>query len=124
MVDVKWKTFSQPILDKEYVMLVFTLPLKHYWNIPSFIRQIGPIQEQLSQSKGLIGYSLRLSFLSRKGWTLSVWENKESLYAFVRKNPHSATMGKLRNSMKQTKFVTKKIPRAAVPPVGPRLSAT
>ena len=116
MVEVKWKTFSEALPGKEYVMLVSLLPLKHYWNIVGFLRHTGRIQDQLSGTSGLLGYSLRLSILAKKGWTLSVWENEQSLAEFVRKNPHSATMSKLRNSMKETKFVTRKIPGSDVPP--------
>ena len=119
MVELKWKTFSQPLPDKEYVMLVSRLPLKHYWDIPGFFRHTGRIRNQLSESTGLIGYSLRLSLLRKTGWTLSVWENEQSLSDFVRKNPHSGTMTELRNSMKQTKFVTQKIAGSSVPPRWP-----
>ena len=119
MVEVKWKTFSQPLLDKEYVMLVSSLPLIHYWNIPGFFRHTRGIQNQLSESAGLIGYSLRLSLLRKTGWTLSVWENEQSQSEFVRKNPHSGTMTELRNGMKQTQFVTRKIPGSAIPPSWP-----
>lgn len=97
-------------------MLVSVLPLKHYWNLPGFLRYSGAIQSQLAESAGLIGYSLRVSFLSKKGWTLSVWEDQQSLDDFVRKTPHAATMEKLRNSMRQPKFVTKKILGSAIPP--------
>jgi hypothetical protein len=119
MVEIGWNTFSQPQPDKEYVMLVSRLPLKHYWNIAGFFRHTGRIRSQLSESTGLIGYSLRLSLLRKTGWTVSVWENEQLLSDFVRKNPHSATMAGLRNSMKQTKFVTKKILGSAVPPSWP-----
>jgi hypothetical protein len=116
VVEVKWKAFAEPVREKEYVMLISLLPLKHYWNLPSFFRHTGAIQNQLSESNGLIGYSLRLSLVSKKGWTLSVWEDERSLAEFVRKTPHAATMEKLRRSMKQTKFVTQTILGSNVPP--------
>ena len=99
-------------------MLVSALPLKHYRNIPGFLRQTGAIQDQLSESGGLIGYSLRLSILSKRGWTLSVWEDEQPLSEFVRKNPHSATMGKLRKHMKQSKFVHEENTRVRCTPTG------
>jgi hypothetical protein len=111
-----WKTFLAPEPGREYLALLSFLPLKHYRTVPKFFWLTIQTQRQLSQSKGLIGYSLLAQPLRRTFWTLSVWQDQQSLMDFVRQIPHSRIMQSLAPHMGKTQFVQWKLPATAVPP--------
>jgi len=92
MSEPKWMSFAKANPDREYLALMSYLPLKKFRMIPRFISYTREIQTQLSQAKGLIGYSLRAKPLRRAFWTLSVWENENALMEFVSNPPHHHVM--------------------------------
>ena len=75
--------FAVPESGREYVALLSYLPLNKFRALPKFIRYTIQIRRQLDDSEGLIGYSLDANVPGRKFWSLSVWENEESLRRFV-----------------------------------------
>jgi nitrite reductase/ring-hydroxylating ferredoxin subunit len=54
--------------------------------------------------------------LAKEFWTLSVWEDRESLWNFVQKMPHSQAMKDLLPHMKQTEFFHFEVKGSSVPP--------
>ena len=61
MFERPWKFFTQAEPDKEYFAFAtrgLGLSYKWFWKIPTFFRYTNDIQKQLSESDGLIGYSL------------------------------------------------------------------
>jgi hypothetical protein len=46
------------------------------------MRYTSRIPHQLADSEGLIGYALDANVLNRDFWTLSVWQDEESLSRF------------------------------------------
>lgn len=110
-----WKSFVVPESDKEYLALLSYLPLKTFRAMPKFFRYTAQIRRQLSDSEGLIGYSLDANILGRKFWTLSVWEDEESLMKFVMRNPHGRVMSDLISNMGQTEFIRWKVSGSSLP---------
>jgi hypothetical protein len=100
-----WKSLAAPENNKEYLALLTYLPLKHYRMVPKFFWLSFETQRQLRTSKGLIGYSLDTQTLRLRFWTLSVWENQQSLTDFVRQAPHGRIMQTLAPHMGKTQFV-------------------
>ena len=92
------------------------LPLNSFRAMPKFMRYTYQIRRQLADSEGLIGYSLDANVPGRKFWTLSVWEDEESLMRFVGRNPHSRVMTDLLPHMGQTEFIHWKISGSSIPP--------
>jgi hypothetical protein len=115
MAEIKWESFAKASPDREYLALISYLPLKRFWMIPKFLIYMRAIQNQLRESRGLIGYSLLAHFLHRRFWTLSVWEDEKALIEFVRNVPHGQVMTALKPHMGKTKFVEWKIKGSAVP---------
>lgn len=117
MVEVAWSSFAEVDPGREYLALVSYLPRKGYWSIFSFLRQSNAIQDQLKNSKGLVGYTLGAQLLGKKAWTLSVWESEAALGEFVGKSPHVDTMRRLAPQLgEERKFVRWKLPGSEVPP--------
>ena len=112
----KWKSFASAVNDREYLALLSFLPLKSYRMIPRFIKYTAEIERQLSESSGLVGYSLQAQPLSLKFWTLSVWEGERALMEFVVRSPHGPVMQSLLPHMGATKFTRWAIKGAHLPP--------
>lgn len=116
MPALPWKSFAAPESDKEYLALLSYLPLNTFRAMPRFFKYTLQIRRQLSDSEGLIGYSLDTNVPGREFWTLSVWEDEESLTRFVMRNPHVRVMADLMPHMGQTEFVRWNINGSSVPP--------
>jgi hypothetical protein len=115
-MDLPWKALAPVDRDREYLALLSYLPLRRYSKIPRFLQLTLQILRQLRGSPGAIGYSLRAKLLSRRFWTLSVWESERALMDFVAKVPHLEVMKTLAPHMGATKFTRWKVPGSALPP--------
>jgi nitrite reductase/ring-hydroxylating ferredoxin subunit len=111
-----WTSFTEAEVDKEYAALLSRLPLATFRAMPKFFRFVFGIRRQLATSEGLIGYSLDANPLAKEFWTLSVWEDRDSLWEFVLKMPHSQAMRDLLPQMKQTEFFHFEVKGSSVPP--------
>ena len=116
MPALPWKSFATPEYDREYPALLSHLPLKTFGAMPKFFRFMFAIQRQLAESEGLIGYSLDAHPLAKEFWTLSVWEDRDSLWRFVHRLPHSRAMKDLIPHMGETGFFHFEVRGSAVPP--------
>jgi hypothetical protein len=104
MPKIPWTRISAPVPGRQYLALISYLPLRHFRAIPIFLRYAFQTQEQLKAAVCLIGFSLDAKPFSRKFWTLSVWEDQQSLNNFVRQVPHSKIMETLAPHMGKTQF--------------------
>jgi hypothetical protein len=110
-----WKSFAAPENGREYLALLSYLPLNKWSAMPRFMKYTLQIRRQLADSDGLIGYSMDANLPSRKFWTLSVWEDEESLMRFVGRNPHGQVMADLIPHMGRTKFVQWRVSGSGIP---------
>ena len=110
-----WKSFAAPESDREYTALLSYLPLNKWRAIPKFMRYTYRIRRQLATSEGLIGYSLDANVQSREFWTLSVWEDEESLRRFAQRTPHGRVMTDLLSDMGQTLFFPFRVDDSSIP---------
>ncbi|HEV2304880.1 MAG TPA: hypothetical protein VGR93_05135 [Candidatus Acidoferrales bacterium] len=99
----------------KYIALLSFLPLKSFVMIPKFMWLTLQTQRQLSRSPGLIGYSLLAEPFHRRFWTLSAWQDSESLMDFVNQIPHSKIMQSLAPRMGKTRFVQWPVIAADIP---------
>lgn len=106
MPTIPWRTVTTPQTTADYVVLATRLPLRSIARVPWFMRLTASVIRQLERTDGLVGYSLRAQPLAKTFWTLSAWQDREALGAFVREMPHRAVMGKLRPHMGATRFVS------------------
>src|SRR5262249_2775479 len=123
MPTTPWKSFSSPEPGREYLALLSYLPLRHFRAIPKFFRFTFETQRQLNTAAGLIGYSLDAQPFRRRFWTLSVWEDSQSLMNFVRQAPHSRIMQELAPHMDRTQFVQWKVTASDFPLKWPEAKA-
>ena len=119
MPKTPWISFAPTRPGATYLALLSYFPLRHFRAIPKFFRYTAQTQSQLKATPGIIGYALQARPFSRQFWTLSVWENQQSLNAFVRQIPHSQIMQALAPHMGETEFAQWTITSAEIPPDWP-----
>jgi heme-degrading monooxygenase HmoA len=115
MPRVPWTVLSSPVHGKTYLALISFLPLKQFRAIPAFIRYSIQTRRQLKSTRGVIGYSLLAKPFTRKFWTLSVWEDQQSLDNFVRQIPHSEIMQKMIPHMGKSEFAQWTVTASEIP---------
>ena len=100
-----WQTLNKAEPQRNYLVQLSYLPLVRYRSLLPFGRWLLAIQKQLSETSGVIGYSLLARPLKREFWTLSAWSDPSALRDFVRAAAHVRAMGALRSHMGQTMFI-------------------
>lgn len=119
MVAQPWKFFSEVDPDREYLAMSTFLPLEKYGMISAFRKDTRLVEGQLAASEGLIGYALRVKFLHRHFWTLSIWKDESDLMAFKETPPHREMMGSRTWRLGKFKSVRWRLPGTDVPPTWP-----
>ena len=110
-----WMRLAEPESDREYLALISYLPLLHYRALPKFFRYTFQTQRQLKISRGLIGYAMEAKPWSLKAWTISVWQDRQSLNDFVLQQPHSEIMKALAPHMGKTQFAQWSVSSEEIP---------
>jgi hypothetical protein len=52
------------------------------------------VLNQIKQSKGIINYAVKAEFTKKYFWTVSSWENQDSLKSFIMTEPHATAIKK------------------------------
>ena len=110
-----WTRISSPAPGRQYLALISYLPLRRLRGLPDLLRFLFQIRRQLKTASGLIGYSLDAKPFSLMFWTLSAWEDQQSLNNFVRQVPHSQAMQAMAPYMGKTKFVQWAVAQTEIP---------
>ena len=80
---------SEMVSDVQEPTVVATrLKLRNWLQLGRFFKVNGQVERQLKASPGLITYSLKADFLRLHFSTLSVWEDNQSVGAFVSSGAH------------------------------------
>jgi hypothetical protein len=115
MPSIPWTRIHPPIPGNTYLALLSYLPLRNFRAIPAFFRYSMQTHRQLKSTPGVIGYSLQAKPFTRKFWTLSVWEDQQSLNNFVRQIPHSQIMQSMAPHMGKSQFAQWSVTAAEIP---------
>ncbi|MEM7007761.1 MAG: hypothetical protein AAF462_01350 [Thermodesulfobacteriota bacterium] len=106
-----------PEPDKEYITQITYLPVRSYLDFPGFFADVEKVQAQLQKSHGVIGFKLRADILSKKAYTISVWEDAKSLKEFITSGVHKEVMASDAKYLgDDRKFVTVFIKGSEFPP--------
>jgi hypothetical protein len=87
-----------------YIAMASRLLLKRFRSIPSFLRATLRIRTQLADTSGLVGYALNAQLTRKTFWTVSVCQDRASLDAFARSQPHRSIMERLQPHMDESRF--------------------
>jgi heme-degrading monooxygenase HmoA len=73
------------------------------------------LKNKLKKYSGFIGVSIRKEIFGNKGWTMSVWEDEESLEKFVYGERHQKAIDEGKPALIKTKFARIKAKRSEIP---------
>jgi len=106
MPALPWTTGPfNPTGDRELHVLTSTLPLTRYRDVPRFIRWTMQIRKQLSTTEGCAGYSLDARLLRKTFYTLSAWQDRDTMNRFVHSGQHAAMLADMAGRLGQPTFV-------------------
>ena len=105
----------QPAPHEELHVLTSTLPLTHHRDVPRFLRWTMKIRRQLATADGCAGYSLDARLLQKTFFTLSAWQDSNSMNRFVRSGQHAAMLADMAGRLGQSTFVQSSTPATGLP---------
>ena len=89
------KQFKEVDPEKDVVAAATYLPLRHWWDVPAFLWISSRVQNQLAQTPGAIKFGLNADLLGKRYYTYSVWDDRASMNAFLRAEPHAKAMKRI-----------------------------
>jgi heme-degrading monooxygenase HmoA len=111
-----WHQLSTPRPEREYLFLLSFLRLRRFRSMPGFERRARAIAQQLVETEGVIGFSLRSDLLRKRYWTQSVWDDESPLRRFVGADAHLAGLRKIRPLISESEFIRWRDDGNRVPP--------
>jgi hypothetical protein len=78
--------------------------LREWRDVPPFFLAALKIRQQMLRSPGIIGVSLIAKPIAKTFYTLSAWEDRDSLNAAVIQQPHLTTMERFRSRTEGSLF--------------------
>ena len=111
-----WKLRAAVDPAREYVGFTSAFYLKSLLRVPAFIRGAMKIMKQADAAPGVVGWSLGFNLFTLDFYTLSVWQDNDSLRRFVREGDHLTSLTQFEHDMrKSTTFVHYKLVGRDVP---------
>lgn len=83
-----WKQIGQVDPDREYVAFTSRFFLRSVRRVPAFLAQSQRIVKQVSDAPGIVGWSLGSNLASLEFYTLSAWDDENSLRDWVASAHH------------------------------------
>ncbi|MFC9326375.1 DUF3291 domain-containing protein [Kitasatospora sp. NPDC057015] len=104
MPTLPWITPHAPRPGTQVLVMASRLEVRRLRDVPRFFLKAMAAWRQLRTAPGAVGASLVAEPLRRTFWTLSAWESRDSLNAYVRAEPHHSIMTSLRSVMAGSAF--------------------
>ena len=81
----------------------------------AFFRETMAVHDGMGKTPGMIGYSVRREIFGTQGWTVSVWQDEESLRRFVFTPQHMQAMTIGEPLLEASHFYRVKVPYSSLP---------
>jgi heme-degrading monooxygenase HmoA len=81
----------------------------------AFFRETMAVHAGISKTPGIVGYSVRRELFGNQGWTVSVWQDEESLRRFVFTPQHMKAMAIGEPLLEASHFYRLKVPYSSLP---------
>lgn len=82
--------------QQKFVCVATFLPLKNWRDLIPFMMLTRKVLKQIKNSKGIANYAVKADLPMKNFWTLSVWNDIESIRLFVPKEPHATAIKKFK----------------------------
>jgi hypothetical protein len=116
MVTVSWQSYKEADPSKTYLVYGAVAERKTAWSYFGFLMRARKVQKQLETAKGVVGFTARLEFLSKKVVQLAVFDDADALKAFSQTGQHVLCSKQTKASMKWLKNKTWSILGSEIPP--------
>lgn len=115
MPTLPWTTVSAPAPDSRVFVMASRLEVRSLRDVPRFFLRSLAAWKQVKSAPGAYGASLVAEPFRRTFWTLSAGEDRQSLYAYARTEPHRSVMSGLRSTMSGSVFTFWELPAERLP---------
>ncbi|MFD5229819.1 DUF3291 domain-containing protein [Streptomyces qaidamensis] len=106
MPTLPWTVPNTPPRDTEVHVFASRFETRTLWGALRFLAGTPAVWRQVRRSPGAYGATLKAKPFKRTFWTLSAWESKDALHAFVRAGAHGPSSQGLAPQMKDSAFTT------------------
>jgi hypothetical protein len=89
MVEMKWKSLSEIDPKREYMAYAAIGERNSAWSYFSVMMKALKVGKQLKTAKGVIEFTARLEFLSKKMSMVAVFEDEKALMEFAHAGQHA-----------------------------------
>lgn len=96
-----WKQVGRVDPDRDYVAFTSRFFLRSPLRVPAFMRQGSKIMRQVDAAPGIVGWSLAANLPTLEFYTLSAWEDADSLRSFIRAGAHSRALEAFARDMRR-----------------------
>ncbi len=101
-----WKQLTAIDPDREYLAFTSRFALRSVLRVPAFMGASLGIMKQVEAAPGVVGYSLGTHLPGLNFYTLSAWQDEESLRAFSRRLQHGQSLKTFHRDMRsQSPFI-------------------
>lgn len=98
------------VVSITHAMLVDDRELRQrFWD------QVERVEASLQDRPGLLGFSKRVEILGDDAWTMTVWQDNESLQAFLTSDPHRSAMRDGMIGLRGARFARVELDRQDIP---------
>lgn len=116
MVTSAWKTYQDVDQSKTYVVYAAYVERKSSWSYFNYLMRAGKVGKQLNTAKGLVGFTAKLEFFSKKVVQLAVFTDPDALNAFAHSGQHALCAQQTKSTMNWLKNMTWSVSGAELPP--------
>jgi hypothetical protein len=117
MVEMKWTLLAEIDPKRNYLAFSEMGERKSAWSYFSWLMRSRKVAEQLKTAKGIIGFTARLEFFSKKGVMVAVFEDETTLMGFAHAGQHTQCMEKSKPELKEgMKYARWSISGSDIPP--------
>jgi len=115
MVTAAWKSFIEADPSKTYVAYAAYLERKSPWSYLDYLRRANKIQKQLNTTEGIVGFTARLEFFSKKVAQLAVFSDEKTLNDFAHSGQHASCSQQTKETINWMKNTTWNISGSELP---------
>lgn len=116
MVTASWQLFVEVDPSKTYFAYAAFVERKTALSYFGYLMRARKVQKQLNTAKGLVGFTARIEFFSRKVAQLAVFEDANALNDFAHSGQHALCAEQTKPSMNWIKNTTWNISGSEMPP--------
>lgn len=96
-----WKQIATIDPEREYVAFTSRFFLESPLRVPAWVKQARKIMQQVDVAPGIVGWSLGANLPRLEFYTLSAWEDADSLRSFLQAGAHGDARAKFNQAMRR-----------------------